>query len=67
MSEWIRPAEAGRLLGVSAVTASRYARQGLIESRLTPGNQVMISRPSVEEWIDRRIPVSPTVTVIAPR
>ncbi len=64
--EWLRPSEAGQILGVSAVTASNYARQGLVESMLTPGNQLLIRRPSVEEWVDkhRRVPVSPNVTVI---
>lgn len=64
MNEWIRPNQAGSMLGVSAVTASRYAKQGRLDMMLTPGNQVLISRESVEEWVSRRRRVSSTVTVI---
>lgn len=67
MSEWIRPAEAAKMLGVSPVSASRYAKQGHLEMMLTPGRQVLINRQSVEDWVARRRPVGPNVTVIEPR
>lgn len=61
MSEYIRPAEAAKLLGVSTDTVRRYADNGAITAIKTPGGQRRIQRESVEVIRTR---ISSTVTVI---
>ena len=61
MSEYIRPAEAAKMLGVSRDTVRRYADAGDITAIKTPGGQRRIDRESVEVIRTR---ISSTVTVI---
>lgn len=61
MSEYIRPAEAAKMLGVSRDTVRRYANNGDLTAILTPGGQRRIDRESVEVIRQR---ISSTVTVI---
>jgi excisionase family DNA binding protein len=61
MSEYIRPAEAAKMLGVSTDTVRRYANNGDITAIKTPGGQRRIDRESVEVIREK---ISPTVTVI---
>lgn len=61
MSEYIRPAEAAKMLGVSRDTVRRYANNGDLSAILTPGGQRRIERESVENI---RQKISSTVTVI---
>jgi excisionase family DNA binding protein len=61
MSEYIRPAEAAKMLGVSRDTVRRYADNGDIAAIKTPGGQRRIDRESVEVIRTR---ISSTVTVI---
>ncbi len=61
MSEYIRPAEAAKMLGVSRDTVRRYANNGDLTAIVTPGGQRRIDRESVEVIRQR---ISSTVTVI---
>ena len=61
MSEYIRPAEAAKMLGVSRDTVRRYANNGDLTAIKTPGGQRRIDRESVEVIREK---ISPTVTVI---
>jgi excisionase family DNA binding protein len=61
MSEYIRPAEAAKMLGVSRDTVRRYANNGDLTAIVTPGGQRRIDRESVEIIRQR---ISSTVTVI---
>jgi excisionase family DNA binding protein len=61
MSDYIRPAEAAKMLGVSRDTVRRYANNGDLTAIMTPGGQRRIDRESVEVI---RQKISPTVTVI---
>lgn len=63
MSEYIRPAEAAKLLGVSRDTVRRYANNGDLDAIITPGGQRRIDLESVEVIRQR---VSSTVTVVKP-
>ena len=62
MSEYIRPAEAAKMLGVSRDTVRRYANNGDLTAIVTPGGQRRIDRESVEVIRQR---ISSTVTVIS--
>lgn len=61
MSDYIKPAEAAKMLGVSRDTVRRYADNGDLTAIKTPGGQRRIDRESVEVIRQR---VSSTVTVI---
>lgn len=61
MSEYIRPSEAAKMLGVSRDTVRRYANNGDLTAIVTPGGQRRIDRESVEII---RQKISPTVTVL---
>lgn len=61
MSDYIRPSEAAKMLGVSRDTVRRYANNGDLSAILTPGGQRRIERESVENIRQR---ISSTVTVI---
>lgn len=62
--EYIKPGEAARMLGVSRESVRRYVETGLLEAIRTPGGQNRIVRGSIDSVIERRRPVSPTVTII---
>ncbi|MGI9135463.1 MAG: MerR family DNA-binding transcriptional regulator [Candidatus Nanopelagicales bacterium] len=62
MSEWIRPGEAAKMLGVSTDTIGRYVDLGIINGQRTPGGQRRVERESVENVTRTR--VSSTVTII---
>jgi len=59
--DYIRPAEAAKMLGVSRDTVRRYANNGDLAAIKTPGGQRRIERESVELI---RQKISSTVTVI---
>jgi excisionase family DNA binding protein len=61
MSDYIRPAEAAKMLGVSRDTVRRYANNGDLTAIITPGGQRRIDRESVEVIREK---ISSTVTVI---
>ena len=61
MSDYIRPAEAAKMLGVSRDTVRRYANNGDLTAIMTPGGQRRIDRESVEVIREK---ISSTVTVI---
>lgn len=48
MSEYIRPGEAAKLLGVSRDSIGRYMENGTLKGIRTPGNQRRIERDSIE-------------------
>lgn len=61
MSEYVRPAVAAKMLGVSRDTVRRYAINGDLDAIITPGGQRRIDLESVEVIRQR---ISSTVTVI---
>ena len=67
MSEYIKPGQAADMLGVSRESVRKYVDLGLLEGIKTPGGQRRIARESVEGVIERRKPVSSTVTIIEAR
>lgn len=64
MTEYIKPGEAARIMGVSRDSIRRYVDLGLIRGIKTPGGQRRIDRDSVDSVIQRRIGISSTVTII---
>jgi excisionase family DNA binding protein len=48
VSEYIRPGEAAKLLGVSRDSIGRYMENGTLKGIRTPGNQRRIERDSIE-------------------
>jgi len=64
MTEYIKPGEAARIMGVSRDSIRRYVDLGLIRGIKTPGGQRRIDRDSVNSVIQRRIEVAPNVTII---
>ena len=48
MSEYIRPGEAAKLLGVSRDSIGRYMENGTLKGIRTPGNQRRIERDSID-------------------
>lgn len=64
MTEYIKPGEAARIMGVSRDSIRRYVDLGLLAGIKTPGGQRRIDRDSVDSVIQRRIEVAPNVTII---
>jgi excisionase family DNA binding protein len=64
MTDFIKPGKAAEMLGVSRDSIRRYVDSGLIEGIKTPGGQRRIDQASVESVIQRRVRISPTVTII---
>jgi len=64
MTEYIKPGKAAEMLGVSRDSIRRYVESGALEAITTPGGQRRIDRVSVESVIQRRVVVSPNVTII---
>jgi len=48
VSEYIRPGEAAKLLGVSRDSIGRYMENGTLKGIRTPGNQRRIERDSID-------------------
>lgn len=64
MTEYIKPGEAARIMGVSRDSIRRYVDLGLLAGIKTPGGQRRIDRDSVDSVIQRRREVAPNVTII---
>jgi len=50
VSEYIRPGEAAKLLGVSRDSIGRYMEDGILKGIRTPGNQRRIERDSIDAF-----------------
>lgn len=48
----ISPAEAARMLGVSADTIRKYVRAGLLPGKLFPGGRVRLEAAAVERFYE---------------
>jgi predicted site-specific integrase-resolvase len=53
-AQLIKPAEAGSMFGVDAITVSRWARRGDIPFTRLPNRRMMFSRDWIEEYLLRR-------------
>jgi excisionase family DNA binding protein len=49
--EWLTTGQAAELLGISRSTATRYAEQGLLETRRLPSGHLRISRASAQRLL----------------
>lgn len=54
-SRWMRTGLVARRLGVSRPTVQRWCREGLLESRQTPGGQYVVSAASVDAFVARMV------------
>jgi excisionase family DNA binding protein len=64
MTEYIKPGKAAEMLGVSRDSIRRYVESGALEAITTPGGQRRIDSASVDNVIQGRRKISPTVTII---